>query len=94
MRLIEGVYPEDTGGEKILIVTRGASKAFHGMYVLNESAELIIRELTHDVTEEDLVKKITDTFECTEEEAKDAVKTTLERLKADGLLIEPTEEKK
>ena len=91
MRLMDGVIVVPNGNDHVLVTAGKAQAAFSGMIVLNDSATRIVQALQEEVTEQDLVDMLLNTFVITEEAARGAVARVLEQLSSLGLIIREEE---
>lgn len=84
MKLNENFVIHQTGEETMLIPT--AAAPFHGLGEGNETFGVILRCLTKDTTEEEIVDALTVRFQGNREEMAEDVHTVITRLSAIGAI--------
>lgn len=81
MKLVKGFVIKTIGGKCVAVATGDAATRFKGMMVLNETAELIFKELiSGNTTIESIAKKLTEVFDITPEKALDDVDIFVKKL--------------
>lgn len=86
MKINSGFITHNDNGEMLLVST-GAAK-FSGMVHSNSSAGFIIQCLENDTTEDEIVKKMLEKWDVTEEIARRDVKKIVVQLKGIGAIDE------
>lgn len=86
MKLKEGFITYNTGDENLLVATGEAGKSFNGIVRNNETAAFIAELLKDEITEEEIVNRILDTYDVDENTAKKDVKRLLDTFKREGFL--------
>lgn len=86
MKLKEGFITYNTGDENLLIATGEAGKSFNGIVRNNETAAFIAELLKEEITEEEIVNRILDTYDVDEKTAKKDVRKLLDTFKREGFL--------
>ncbi|MBQ7276231.1 MAG: PqqD family protein [Bacilli bacterium] len=82
MKLREEVIIAPNNDEAIMA---DASGKFKGMVKLNETAAFIANLFYEDISEEEAVARLISEYECSIDQAKEAVKFTIEKIKEAGL---------
>lgn len=86
MKLKEGFITYNTGDENLLVATGEAGKSFNGIVRNNETAAFIAELLKNEITEEEIVNRILDTYDVDENTAKKDVRKLLDTFKREGFL--------
>lgn len=86
MKLKEGFITYNTGDENLLVATGEAGKSFNGIVRNNETAAFIAELLKNEITEEEIVNRILDTYDVDEKTAKKDVRKLLDTFKREGFL--------
>lgn len=86
MKLKEGFITYNTGDENLLVATGEAGKSFNGIVRNNETAAFIAELLKEEITEEEIVNRILDTYDVDENTAKKDVRKLLDTFKREGFL--------
>lgn len=86
MKLKEGFITYNTGDENLLVATGEAGKSFNGIVRNNETAAFIAELLKEEITEEEIVSRILDTYDVDENTAKKDVRKLLDTFKREGFL--------
>lgn len=74
--------------EAIAVATGEEAERFSGLLRANKTAGAIMEFLKEDISEEELVRRMFDKYDATEEEIRKGVKDTLEILRSVGALDE------
>jgi len=74
--------------ETIAVATGDEAENFKGLLRANKTAGAIMEFLKEDVSLDDLVSKMAERFDASEEEIKEDIKPILEQLKSIGALEE------
>ena len=82
MKLKEEVIIAPSNDEWIMA---DASGAFKGMVKLNETAAFIANLFVNDISVKEAIEKVMNEYEVNEDDAKNAVLYTIERIKEAGL---------
>lgn len=86
MKLVKGFVIKTVGGKCVAVATGEAVSRFKGMIVLNDTAEVIFRQLMEgDTTAEAIAVKLTEEFDITKEQAKHDVDAFIEKLSSINL---------
>lgn len=72
----------------ILVPMKTGPARLDALYTLNETAAFIWDSITPGITEEELVTRLVEKYEVSEESAQQDVRRVLERLKAIGAIQE------
>lgn len=81
MKLVNGFVIKTIGGKCVAVATGEAVSRFKGMIVLNDTAEVIFRQLMEsDTTAEAVALKLAEDFDITQEQAKSDVDAFIEKL--------------
>ena len=86
MRIKENYLLNKVLGKWVVVPVGIAGKKFRGMITLNESGVLLWRNLQKGCTREELVTALTDTYEVTEETARQDVAEFLSAIEKTGCL--------
>lgn len=86
MKLKEGFITYNTGDENLLIATGEAGKSFNGIVRNNETAAFIAELLKNEISEEEIVNRILDTYDVDEKTAKKDVRKLLDTFEREGFL--------
>lgn len=85
MKIKKGFILKELDGQVVAIPV---SSDFSGIVKMNEIAAFLWKKLETGATEEELVKAVLSEYDATEEQAKQAVKNTVELLKKNGFIEE------
>lgn len=77
----------EIGGDHIIIPTGMGAAQFSGMIELSETSAFVWKCLEQDCTREELLKKLTDEYEVSEETAAAELDSLLEKLKQRKMLL-------
>ena len=86
MKIKDGFILRKMGGQAVVVSVGAASKTFNGMIKLNETGELLWNKMGRDVTEEELIQTLLETYDVSEEIAKKDVAAFIETLKTPGII--------
>lgn len=86
MKIKDGFILRKMGGQAVVVSVGSASKTFNGMVKLNETGELLWNKMGKDVTEEELIQTLLETYDVSEEVAKKDVAAFIETLKTPGII--------
>lgn len=86
MKIKKGFVLRKVAGQAMVIATGEASKDFHGMVKLNDTGCEIWQGLTEGLTEEEIVKKLTEKYEVEEEKAASDVAAIIVKMQEAGFL--------
>lgn len=84
MRLKEGFITHESNGEHITVT--GGNTAFNGMVRSNKTAGFIVECLKNDVTKEEIITKMLEKYDASEEQIAKDVEKILEKLRAIGAI--------
>ena len=85
MKIKKGFVFKELDGQVVAIPV---GSDFSGVIKMNEIAGFLWKLLEKGATEEELVKAILNEYDATEEQAKNAVKNTVELLNSNGFIEE------
>ena len=89
MKLKEGFILTEIGGEYVAVPSQGGAGSFHGIVKLNESGKDIWQGLEEGLSEEKIADRLVELYENLDRnKALNAVKSVIEELKTEGLLVE------
>lgn len=86
MKLKDGFITYNTGEENLLVATGEAGKSFNGIVRNNETAAFIAELLKNEITEDEIVNKILETYEVDEKTARNDVNKLLNVFRTEGFL--------
>ena len=87
MKIKEGFLMKEVVGRTIVVPVGGATLDFNGVLTLNETGAFLFSLLSeNDMTEEELVSKITDNYEISKEIAAADVSVFIKKISDAGLL--------
>lgn len=86
MRLKKGFITHNVDGTQMMVAAGPAAKTFRGMVRSNESAAFVVDCLKENVTEDDIVKKLLDVYEVSEEIARKDVQMIIHKLDSIGAI--------
>ncbi|MCR5837544.1 MAG: PqqD family protein [Lachnospiraceae bacterium] len=86
MKVKEGYLLREVAGSKVVLPIGEATLDFNGMATLNETGAFLFEQMKQDVTEDDLVKIMLETYDIDEETAKNDVKSFVEKVKGAGII--------
>lgn len=86
MKIKEGFVLRKVGVQYVVVPIGGEVVDFNGMIHLNESGKLLWELLQEELTLSDLVKKVMDCYEVTEEQCTKDVETFIGKINKAGLL--------
>lgn len=87
MKIKEGYILREVLGNFIVVAVGDAALDFNGVISLNETGAFLWNVLAEDVTEEGLLKALTDEYEIDEKTAKDDVSKFLDKLREAEILV-------
>lgn len=88
MKLKYNFIVRNVAGQAVALPIGNTDNNFSGMIKLNSVGEFIFKLLENDITLDEIVNKITEAYEVSDEEAKKAVEAFLETLKNNELIAE------
>lgn len=88
MKIKDGFVVNNVGGRIIAVATGTASKDFHGMITLNETAKFLWDKLMIGSSEEEIMKAVVHEFSVSEEKAGADVHCFINKLRNAGILNE------
>lgn len=87
MKIEKGFVLREIAGDYIIIPTGKNALKFNGLITVNEVGVDLWNMLQEDVTQEQLVQGILDTYEVEENVARDDIQEFLDKLDSAGILI-------
>lgn len=87
MKIKEGFLLREVAGSHVVVPVGGTSMDFSGMITLNETGAFLWKLLSEPAQEEEVVRKLIQTYGIDEEKARHDVTCFLEKLKEEGLLV-------
>lgn len=88
MKLKYNFIVRNVAGQSVALAVGDDNAKFNGMIKLNSVGEFIFKLLENDVTEDEILNKITEEYEITAEEAKASVESYLAVLRQNGIIEE------
>ncbi len=88
MKLKYKFIVRNVAGQSVALAVGEDNAKFNGMIKLNSVGEFIFKLLENDVSEADIVSKITDEYDVSADEAKDSVENYLAVLRQNELIEE------
>lgn len=86
MKLKKGFITHTVEGTQMMVAAGPAAKLFRGMVRSNESAAFVVDCLKENVTEDDIVKRLLDVYEVSEEIARRDVQMIIQKLDSIGAI--------
>lgn len=86
MKIREGFVLRDVAGQAVVIAVGEASEKFHGMINLNSTGKCIWLGIQQGLTEEEIVKNITDEYEVEQVRAEHDVKQMIRKMYEVGVI--------
>lgn len=87
MKIKNGFILRDVGGKTFVVAVGALSKSFKGMITLNGTGKLIWQTLTKGATEEEVINKLLEEYECDDRSLVEKdVKNFIAMLERDGIL--------
>ncbi len=87
MKIKDGYILRTVAGVSVVVAVGEESRRFNKLIKLNDSAAFIFKQLETDISEEELVKRLLDEYDVSEETALRDVRSLLSSLKEAGLLV-------
>jgi hypothetical protein len=84
MKLKKGFITHTIQSTQVMVAAGSAAGTFNGIVRSNETAAFIVDCLKEETTEEDIVKRLTDTYEVDTDKAQNDVHNIIEKLKQIG----------
>ena len=88
MKLKYNFIVREVAGQSVALAVGDDNKYFNGMIKLNSVGEFIFKLLENDTSVDEIVSKITDTYDVSAEDAKVSVEKYLTVLRQNDLLFE------
>ena len=88
MKLKYNFLVKEIAGKKVAVAVGKDHTAFCGMINLNETAAFLFQLLKNDITENELVLRLTESYEVDTNTAKRAVDSFVSNLRENGVLFE------
>ncbi|MBR1867256.1 MAG: PqqD family protein [Clostridia bacterium] len=86
MKVKSGFVVRAVGDEHIAVPVGDRAKEFHGMIKLNETAEFLWSFFKDEHTEEEGIKALTETYDVSDEEAKNGVSNFVKMMTEHGFM--------
>ena len=86
MKIKEGFVLRDVAGQAVVIAVGKASERFHGMINLNDTGKCIWMGIQEGLTEQEIIKKITDQYEVEQESAAHDVRQMIQKMYEVGVI--------
>ena len=86
MKLKYSFVVREVAGQSVALALGEDSKHFNGMIQLNSVGEFIFKLLENDISEEEIINKLTEKYDVSAEDAKTALNDYLDVLKKNNLL--------
>ena len=86
MKIKEGFILRKVGTDHVVVAVGEASKAFHGMIKLNETAAFIWQLVEQGLELDEITAKMTETYDVDEETARHSAASLIEKMKENGVL--------
>ena len=88
MKLKYNFLVKEIAGNKVAVAVGKDHTVFCGMINLNETAAFLFQLLKNNITEDELVLRLTENYEVDTPTAKQAVDSFLSSLRENGVLVE------
>ena len=88
MKLKDGFVLHTVGNEHMMVATGEAAKGFNGLVRNNTTANCILEQLLQETTMEEIVTRICDKYEASEEVVMADVNRVIEEIRKAGFLDE------
>ena len=88
MRIKSGFVMRNVMGKPVVVATGEASKNFHGMIKLNQTAGEVWAGLQEELTLDEISQKISEKYQISTEQALGDVKELVGQMKEKGFLVE------
>lgn len=86
MKIKDDFYIKQVAGLNIVVATGEAAEDMNAMINLNESAAFLWKQLENDITEDELIKRLTEEYDVDYEKASISVEKFILKLKEIGCL--------
>ena len=86
MKINEGFVLREVADQAVVIAVGEASEKFHGMINLNDTGKCIWQGIQEGMSEQEIVKKITDQYEVDPERAENDVKQMIQKMYEVGVI--------
>ena len=86
MKIKQGFMLREVAGNFVVVAVGEASKKFNGVINLNESGAFLWKQLTKEVTKEQLLEALLNEYEVPEEIAKNDIEKFINKLKEADIL--------
>lgn len=87
MKIKDDFYIKQVAGLNIVVATGETAENMNAMINLNESAAFLWKQLENDITEDELIKRLTKEYDVDYEKASASVEKFISKLKEIGCLI-------
>ncbi len=88
MKVKEGFILRNVADATVVVPTGKASLDFNGMITLNDTGAFLWRQLENDVSMDDILKAMLSEYDVDEATARGGIERFIEKLRAEGLLLE------
>ena len=88
MRLDPNFILQEVGSDYLLVPVGEASARFHGVVRLNSTASFIAEHMRQDTDVEALVRALAEEYEGNEEDFRQSVRLTVDRLREANAILE------
>jgi hypothetical protein len=87
VKIKEGYILRNVAGSDIVVAVGKESRRFNKMIKLNPSAAFIWKCLETETTEDEVVARLTENFDVSEEQARRDVAALVARIREEGILV-------
>ena len=86
MKIKEGFILRKVGTDHVVVAVGEASKTFHGMIKLNDTAAFLWRQVDEGLTLDEITDKMTETYDVDAETARRCAAYFIAQMKENGVL--------
>ena len=86
MKINDDFYMKEVAGLNVVVATGDSAENMNAMINLNESAAFLWKQLENDITEDELIKRLTKEYDVDYEKASISVGKFISKLKEIGCL--------
>lgn len=86
MKINDDFYMKEVAGLNVVVATGDSAENMNAMINLNESAAFLWKQLESDITEDELIKRLTEEYDVDYEKASISVEKFISKLKEIGCL--------
>lgn len=87
MKIKDGFFLRKLGQQYTAVAMGSARKEFNGLIRMNDTGKFLWDHLQKECSQEELIQKLQEVYEVTEEEAAEDVTRFLKKLKGAGILV-------